>query len=524
MADETPDDEDDGGSGKATIALSEQLTATEIRIDSIETEVDAQLEVVGENGRAVAQPVVLDAGDELTDYTISYTEALDESQTVTAKVVADGEGTLASASASVQPGLVELSTETVTLVDASPDHGFEYPYFAYVPADIGSNGPVYVEPNNTGTSTDDFEKHRLRARELLKSEAWQRKIPEQLGVPYLVPVFPRPRDDPESWRHYVHALDAETMSIDDGPLKRVDLQLLSMIDHFRASLKGSLGYTAATDVHLNGYSASGNFVNRFTALHPDRVRAVTAGGVNGTLILPRSAAKDRSLPYPIGVEDVTDLTGDEFDEAAWTSVPQFVYLGEEDTNDTIPYDDAWNAELREIALDVYGEDMQDDRMPYCESVYEDAGANAQFHVYGTVGHTVGRWMIRDIYEFHHNHLEGESDFKPIDVRDAPAIDVGFETPPSGGDTQIDVRITIPADFILDGTFSGGSVSVMLDTGTEIEWRNRIGLTGDRHILPDQLPAEEVRSFSTDQVLESGTQVTVGLMDGAIVTDETVTVE
>ncbi len=527
-SDETSDEnstDNRSDSAKATISVSDQIAHDRLRLDAVETAVDAHLEIVDEEGNSLAATIWLDAGGELADYGIEYTEPLEQPQTVTVRLVdGDDGGVIESASASVLLDLVNLTRGEVQFVEAEPDLGFNYPYFAYVPDELESSGPVYVEPNNTGIPSDDFDVHRSRAEDRIDSDSWRREVPERLGVPYLVPIFPRPRRDPVSWRHYVHALDAETMQIDDGPLERVDLQLLAMVDHYRASLEASIGYDATPEFHLNGFSASGNFVNRFAALHPERVRAVTAGGVNGTLILPLERDGGHDLPYPIGVADVGDLTGDEFDEATWSSVPQFIYMGSADENDTIPYDDAWNDTLRSIALDVYGEDMQDDRMPYCESVYDDAGANAQIHVYQDVGHTVPNAVKRDIYEFHRQHLDPDAAFEPIEVRDAPDLDVSFASNPRDGDTSITIQITVPEDYLLDGKFSDGSVAPMLDTGTEIDWRDRISLSGDRHMRPDDMPVDEVRTFETERPLESGEQVTVGLMDGSIVASETVTVE
>ena len=81
-------------------------------------------------------------------------------------------------------------------------------------------------------------------------------------------------------------------------------------------------------------------------------------------ILPITEAKGHTLNYQIGVADVGALTGDPFDLTAYRNVDQYIYMGSEDENDTLPNDDAWSPEQREIARDVYGDDMQEDRLPY----------------------------------------------------------------------------------------------------------------------------------------------------------------
>ena len=51
---------------------------------------------------------------------------------------------------------------------------------------------------------------------------------------------------------------------------------------------------------LDGFSASSQFATRFTVLHPTRVRAVSAGGVNGTVTLPIESVE---TPDRVGFAD-----------------------------------------------------------------------------------------------------------------------------------------------------------------------------------------------------------------------------
>ncbi|MFP9193637.1 CARDB domain-containing protein [Natrialbaceae archaeon A-CW1-1] len=316
-------------------------------------------------------------------------------------------GTVAAASGLIGTAAGATGNESVggagmdvTLIPADGDFGFNYPYYLYAPAvDDAFNRPLLVEPNNTGTATDDFDVHRESAERLIEYGT-PRRIGDELRVPVLVPVFPRPSSDPVSWRHYVHALDTETMQIDSGDLERVDEQLLRMVQHAKELLSVQ-SYPVAEDIIMNGFSASGTFVNRFTALHPDRVRSVTAGGINGTAILPLEEAEGQTLNYHIGIADLESLTGEAFDRDQWQAVDQLVYMGGDDENDTIPYDDAWNPTQRDIALEVYGEHMQNDRMPYCKSVYEDSGATGRVEVYPNIGH---RPVTEELIAFHRKHV------------------------------------------------------------------------------------------------------------------------
>lgn len=311
--------------------------------------------------------------------------------------LAIGATAVASSTASAQ----SEDTPNLQLIEADSDTGFNYPYFLYTPSreETDSELPLLVEPNNTGTSTDDFSKHRTAARELL-TERRTRRIADELTVPALVPVFPRPRSDPVDWSHYTHQLDVETLKIESGPLERIDKQLINMIEHARRSLTEQ-GYSVTDDgVLLNGFSASGTFADRFTVLHPDEVLSVTAGGLNGMTVLPTQEVDGIEVPYHIGLANIESILGSFPNLEELDSTRQFLYMGGDDENDTLPYDDAWtDDELANLAQEVYGEDMIEDRFPFCEEVYEETGIEATFKIYDGVGHTP-RPAMDDIISFH----------------------------------------------------------------------------------------------------------------------------
>ena len=218
---------------------------------------------------------------------------------------------------------------------------------------------------------------------------------DELGVPYLHPVFPRPVSDPVDWTHSIHQLCAQTVQIESGPLQRVDRQLVAMIDDARARL-ADRDRPAPEQVLLNGFSASAAFVNRFSGLHPERVRAVAAGGVNGIVTLPLESIEMDSdfeivnplpLLYPVGISDLETLTGDPFDLSEFREVRHFVYMGEDDDKDVLLWPDVWtDPERRGSAIQAYGPDIHDDRFPYCASVYAERDVPAVFRTYPETGH------------------------------------------------------------------------------------------------------------------------------------------
>jgi hypothetical protein len=299
----------------------------------------------------------------------------------------------------------EYANATPKLVQAVPESGFNYPYYLLIPAGTRDGEvPLVVEPNNTGTNTDDFSKHRSRAFDTAASGVGT-SIAKELDIPLLVPVFPRPRSEPVDYTYYTHQLDQDTLELSRTDLQRIDLQLLRMAEHAKTEVLSDTDYTFNDQLMLNGFSASGNFVDRFTVLHPDRVQSVTAGGLNGMALLPLESAKGETLEYHVGIADIPEITGSAVDLSALDSVDQFLYMGGQDTNDTIPFSDAWTSdELNQTALNVYGDDMITERFPYSQDAYNQASVEAQFRTYEGIGH---RPVSDDVIEFHRRSLNGD---------------------------------------------------------------------------------------------------------------------
>ena len=310
-----------------------------------------------------------------------------------------------------------------TLVDADPASGFEYPYYLHAPdTDPVDSVPILVEPTNMPGPAPTLSAVRERAARRAEG-GFGRRVADELGVPFLYPVFPRPVSDPVDWTHLTHSLDAETLAIEDGPLARIDEQLVAMVDHARERL-ADRGVPTRKRFAMNGFSAAGSFVNRFVALHPDRLVSVTAGGLNGIALLPFAeldtdrlaypgdvaamTGRDRlELPYHVGVADLTTLTGEPFDREAFCAVNQFLYVGGADTKDVLLWPDAFTqVEQRLAAILAYGPDIHDQRFPRCRALYDEAGADAVFRVYEGVGHEPDPAMA-DVVRFHGRSFAGD---------------------------------------------------------------------------------------------------------------------
>ncbi|KAA9338333.1 hypothetical protein F0P96_05725 [Hymenobacter busanensis] len=290
------------------------------------------------------------------------------------------------------------ATDTLLRIAANPAKGFNYPYFLLVPKRTPRNAPVYlmVEPNNTGALNDTLAVHERAARIAIggPKAGLSRPLAREIGVPLLTPVFPRPATQ---WQIYTHALDKDAIHA-TGDLARLDVQLLRMIDDARQQLR-TLQVQAHEQVLLNGFSASATFVNRFTVLHPERVRAVAGGGLNGLLMLPVAKVQGAALPYPLGLADYRELTGHKLNLRQYQAVPQFFYMGALDDNDAAAFDDAYDTAERALIYQHLGQQMQPTRWAYCQQVYRDHKINARFQTYPHIGHGTDMVIFNELKAF-----------------------------------------------------------------------------------------------------------------------------
>ena len=290
-----------------------------------------------------------------------------------------------------------LTEKDYIRVDPDPAKGFSYPYYLYFPAELrdaaskDKTQTILVLPNNTGKPEDDMAVHEFDVKRRMTLSG---STASALNVAILMPVFPRPKSD---WRIYTQALDRDSMITDKQEYRRLDLQMVAMIDHAIEKLKLE-GLKFDKRVLLNGFSAQGMFVNRFTFLHPDRVKAAAIGSPGGWPIAPVDKYEGKSLRYPIGIADLKTVSGHELDLKTLRKVPLFVFLGDKDTNDSVPFDDSYDDIDRDLINPTFGKTPVE-RWAISETLYKQAGLNAEFKIYSDVAHTVTPQMRDEIRVF-----------------------------------------------------------------------------------------------------------------------------
>jgi hypothetical protein len=289
-----------------------------------------------------------------------------------------------------------VKSDSLIFVAMDPEKGFYHDYILFVPKGTPLKKKLFllVEPNNTGKLSDSIEVHKKYAIDLASVSSVGNNISTELKIPLLVPVFPRPESQPLI---YTHALDRDVMLEKTPGLKRLDLQLLEMISD-AGNVLMSMNIQVDPKFFMNGFSASATFTNRFSFIHPDKIKALAIGGFNGKLMIPQKKIGGVKLNYPIGTNDFPELFGDSFDIDAYRQIPQFIYMGALDDNDAVQFDDAYTEQERKIINENIGNNVQE-RYLECQKIYGKKNINAVFKTYENVGHWTTSEVNLEVIKF-----------------------------------------------------------------------------------------------------------------------------
>ena len=222
------------------------------------------------------------------------------------------------------------------VVKANPEKGFHFPYLLKTSKKTVDANYIVVESNNTGGHNKSIKGMTSKAK---KSLGWVlgSSISKKLNYPMLMPVFPFATKEIEKvltnknkYKYYFPLLDSDVLKIDLDKYKRIDLQLIAMIDDARERLFKENNQNINEKVIMVGFSSSSLFSARFTFLHPERVSVAVGGGIGGLLPVPADKINGIDAIYPIGTYDFENITGTKFNLEEYKKTPQFYYQGTKD--------------------------------------------------------------------------------------------------------------------------------------------------------------------------------------------------
>ncbi|HYF77603.1 MAG TPA: stalk domain-containing protein [Symbiobacteriaceae bacterium] len=342
------------------------------------------------------------------------------------------------------PDLTDTGVRRVVMVPAMPEKGFYWPYYLAVPSsqykgvNQGHRRYLMIDTTNTGSSNNVAEMLNKARNEIVNRGQYSMSVAEELWAPMLFPAFPRPdvsyNNGGEFNLFYTHAFDRDTARLhlmlkepnlgasltqsfkqagfDVNTLANLDLQLNAMIDHAIAYLNQYGHKVEPTKVMLNGYSASGTFTDRYTNLHPQRVKAVASGGTLDDMMLPLAELKGQKLIFPIGTSDYKEITGRSFDLAKHNQPARLIYMGEDDTNNVVPFGDCYGDKERKIITDLWGLPVLPRAKALIE-LYGKGGGKGMFILDKGIAHGMSREMQTYVKTFLAANRDSDEPVYPV---------------------------------------------------------------------------------------------------------------
>lgn len=390
-----------------------------IVIDSLKTNVEAELLIFESKGdRTLYKRMYLSAGTEFSNRKIDLDEPIPETQLVSISVQPP-EGSTSYGGARETVTVVGSASDPADestagpafgtapgaqRIDADPEAGFHSPYFLFTPdtpdaatksVNNSTERPLLVEVYPWG----DFENRISHAREQIQNGTVRA---ERMNCPALIAPLPFKIED-------------AFLRLDDPAPReqRVDLQLVAMIEDAKSRLEGG-AYTIAEQVHCNGGSTAGVFIDTFAALHPEHVN-VFSSGANGIAFLPFAELTDdiptfgspeqTTVPWPIGAGEIDQLADKEFNRDAWMQIEQFRWIGAEDQDPEnsdryIHKIYKGSDEVDELVEEIFGTFQVDHRFETSREIYDHLGVPATFTAFEGAGHQPKSEQYNRIMEFH----------------------------------------------------------------------------------------------------------------------------
>lgn len=195
-------------------------------------------------------------------------------------------------------------------------------------------------------------------------------------------------------RIYTHALDRDSMTI--APESRIAITVHwqgKRLDPERSSISFNLD---------DLFVVQDNRLHRALACDRDPAERIT-GVTQFSRTLPFDQLHGSLLPYPVGTGDLGKLTGREFDRDNFQKIHRFIYLGEKDQNDSVPYRDGFGKTASDLVFSLIGKTPLE-RHRFVESILGTRGyQNTEFVYYPEIGHQMTKQTRQDMFDFLENH-------------------------------------------------------------------------------------------------------------------------
>lgn len=334
-----------------------------------------------------------DAKYVINDGKLHVTNQMPYDEAVTVEVYGADAKTTYKIEKTILPGLDSVVQSSFpdmeyVLLPGIPERGFHFPMLVCVGPDRGTRKitdkkHLFVDTLNIGLVKDKEALDNLDYDNAIGSASFGFMFAAQLDMPFMLPLIPRVGvefETAETGRVYTYeaALDRDTIFYEEilsgemygnqvadqfkstltsrgfepEAFENIDEQLVQMIAFANEYLEDH-GYVLEDKVFMTGFSASGQFVDRFATLHPEHVRAYVGGAAADDFVLPTDHLRGQDMILPLGISDYEDAAGRAFNLDNYNSVARIIHMGDEDDNDVFRYSDAFGNDEKAIASSLW---------------------------------------------------------------------------------------------------------------------------------------------------------------------------
>ena len=276
------------------------------------------------------------------------------------------------------------------------DGTIAYNWFTYVPPGLRREelAHVLITGVHGNIHSPNYQEITDESEKLL---SWRVDWARDRQLVLLVPVIPK------YFEYQPVVFDLTCFDPSTDPFyQRPDQKVNLMVDTLLADLRAA-GYTVSDKVLVEGFSSGGMFAQRYALLHPERVQAVAAGHCGAIFTMPESTYEGAQIGWPVGIADLPQLVGHQFDRGAYMRIHQFIYIGDQDPNTTFSLSHSatlWQSQEQiDFVLNTFGDTgpaVLETQIRYLNAIgYE----NITLKVYAGVSHELTPQMVNDLLSF-----------------------------------------------------------------------------------------------------------------------------
>jgi hypothetical protein len=246
------------------------------------------------------------------------------------------------------------------------------------------------QPCVLNTKNNEHNMARLLNRESIL--ATMKDFENYKVCPYVGPGNDASTDNPETFNEYIM-----NQRID------VEVQTKNIVAHSQKILR-DLGFPVEDKFFIFGYSSSGSYTARFTAIYPELIKAAFQGG-NNPVFIPTKQHEGLPVLFPRGVSDYYELFGKEFDLEAYNKVAKLQLMGINEDWSNYPRDGIDN--LDKTYYSFFGKDGVEQYLRATQVFYEYGGFQTNIFNLKT-GHEVSSndgEMMKEFFKNNRNNVE-----------------------------------------------------------------------------------------------------------------------